>query len=37
MSEKVNSDQKFEGFSEWFDKILLEAQIATTSPCSSPW
>ena len=28
MSEKVNSDQKFEGFSEWYDRILLEAQIA---------
>ena len=28
MSDKVNSDQKFENFSEWYDKILLEAQIA---------
>lgn len=28
MSDKVNADQKFEHFSEWYDKILLEAQIA---------
>jgi prolyl-tRNA synthetase len=28
MSDRLDSDQKFEDFSEWYDRILLEAKIA---------